>query len=347
MRKGPWLAALLLAVVALGAGVTLERLRGAALQAGSTTEDQRITVVPGEGLRAVLAQLHVRGLLPHPRLFEMYLRYWNPATRGGVPAIHKGHYLIPAGLAPLEIFTQLEQGRVILEQFTIVEGWTFAQIRQALARLPVVAHTLDAQDDAAVMAAIGEEGLDAEGRFAPDTYRFAEDTPDREILQLAFTAQQRILEKAWQARDAGLAIRSAEDALILASLVEKETGLPAERPRIAAVFMNRLRKGMRLQSDPTVIYGIRDHYDGAIHTRDLRGDTPYNTYTRAGLPPTPIAMPGKEAIWAVTHPEATEALYFVAIGDGTGGHYFSASLEEHNRAVRRYLERLRRTGQGT
>ena len=190
------------------------------------------------------------------------------------------------------------------------------------------------------------EGPFPEGRFAPDTYRFAEETPDREVLTMAHEAQQRLLAKAWEGRDKDLPLSSPEQALTLASIVEKETGLASERARIAGVFMNRLRKGMRLQSDPTVIYGIRDHYDGSIHTRDLRGDTPYNTYTRSGLPPTPIAMPGKEALWAVMHPERTDAVYFVAIGDGTGGHYFSASLAEHNKAVRRYLDRLRRTGEG-
>ena len=343
MRK----AALLLivfAVLGVAAAVTLFPLRDAALAAGPAVEDQKITVASGSSLRTVLSQLHDRGLLSHPRLFELYLRYWHASTRGGLPAVHKGRYLIPVGLKPLDILEQLEQGRVILEQFTIVEGWSFTQVRAALARLPVVTHTLDARDDAGVMAALDHEGEFPEGRFAPDTYRFAEETTDREILQLAHAAQERILSKSWESRDKDLPFATAEEALILASIVEKETGMPKERPRIAGVFVNRLRQGMRLQSDPTVIYGIRDRYDGDIRTRDLRTDTPYNTYTRAGLPPTPIAMPGNEAIWAATHPERTDALFFVAAGDGTGGHYFSATLAEHNLAVRRYLDRLKRSG---
>ena len=183
-----------------------------------------------------------------------------------------------------------------------------------------------------------------EGRFAPDTYRFAEETTDREILQLAYAAQERILARAWESRQKDLPLATPDEALVLASIIEKETGMPKERPRIAGVFVNRLRQGIRLQSDPTVIYGIRDRYDGDIRTRDLRTDTPYNTYTRSGLPPTPIAMPGSEAILAATHPEPTDAIFFVAVGDGTGGHYFSATLAEHNLAVRRYLDRLKRSG---
>ncbi len=332
-----------LLLMAAGAAFALFALREQALEAGPAIEDQRITVAPGSSLRTVFMQLHDKGLLTHPRLFELYLRYAHPATRGGLPAIKKGRYRFPPGLKPLDILEQLQQGKVILEQFTLVEGWSFAQVRAALDALPVVEHTLTGKSDADVMDALNQDGEFPEGQFAPDTYRFAEDTPDKEILQLAYEAQQRNLEKAWQGREQGLPLTSPDQALILASVVEKETGLASERPRIAGVFLNRLRKGMRLQSDPTVIYGIRDHYDGNIRTRDLRTDTPYNTYTRTGLPPTPIAMPGKEAIWAALHPERTDALFFVAIGDGSGGHYFSASLAEHNKAVRRYLDRLRHT----
>jgi UPF0755 protein len=333
-----------LAVLGAGAVFTLGRLRDAALQAGPASQEQQITVAAGSGLRTVFAQLHEHGLLTHPKLFELYLRYWNPATRGALPAIKKGRYKIPPGLRPLDILEQLQQGRVILEQFTIVEGWSFAQVLTALASLPVVEHTLADKSEAQVMDALGRGEEFPEGRFAPDTYRFAEETPDRDILQMAYAAQQRILEKDWAGREPGLPLASPYQALVLASIIEKETGLANERSRIAGVFVNRLRQGMRLQSDPTVIYGIRDHYDGDIRTRDLRTDTPYNTYTRSGLPPTPIAMPGKDAIWAVLHPEATDALFFVAVGDGTGGHYFSATLAEHDKAVRRYLDRLRRSG---
>jgi UPF0755 protein len=344
--KPSWPVALIVLLLVLGGGAVLgyPRLRDAALAAGPAVEEQRVTVAAGSSLRTVFAQLHAQGLLPHPRLFELYLRYVDPDTRQGLPSAKKGRYLFPPGLKPRDILEQLQQGRVILEQFTIVEGWSYAQMRSALAELPVVKHTLVGQTDAELMLALGHPDQDPEGRFAPDTYRFADETTDREILQLAYDAQLRSLQKAWQGRDADLPLASPDQALTLASIVEKETGLGTERSRIAGVFLNRLSKGMRLQSDPTVIYGIRDHYDGNIRTRDLRGDTPYNTYTRSGLPPTPIALPGKDAIWATLHPEKTDALFFVAVGDGSGGHYFSASLAEHDKAVRRYLERLRRTG---
>ena len=331
---------LLAGIVAAG----LIGLREQALEPGPAASAQSIKVASGSSLRTVFSQLADQGLLGHPRLFELYVRYVNPATRGTAVAVRKGHYLIPAGASPLEILDQLQQGRVVLEQLTLVEGWSFTQLRAALAAMPALEHTLGALNDAQLMKALGLAEQFPEGRFAPDTYRFAEDTSDREILQLAYEAQSRTLQKAWESRDPDLPLASPYQALILASIIEKETGLANERPRIAGVFVNRLRLGMRLQTDPTVIYGIRDHYDGNIRTRDLRTDTPYNTYTRAGLPPTPIAMPGKEAIWAAVHPEHTDALYFVAVGDGTGGHTFSATLEAHDQAVHRYLERLRSAG---
>jgi UPF0755 protein len=196
--------------------------------------------------------------------------------------------------------------------------------------------------DAQIMAELGAPDLPAEGQFAPDTYAFAPGTTtDMQILRLAFDAQQRNLQQAWDSRQPGLPFASAGEALALASIVEKETGLASERARVAGVYINRLRKGMRLQSDPTVIYGIGARYDGNIRKRDLLADNPYNTYTRIGLPPTPIALPGRDAIVATLNPEKTDALFFVAIGDGGGGHYFSATFAEHNRALQRYLERLR------
>jgi UPF0755 protein len=191
------------------------------------------------------------------------------------------------------------------------------------------------------MAALGHAGEHPEGRFFPDTYRFAAKTTDLEILGLAYNSMRRVLEGAWQQRSTDLPFKTPYEALTLASVVEKETGLPAERPRIAGVFVSRLRKGMRLQSDPTIIYGLGARYDGDIRTRDLSTDTPYNTYTRAGLPPTPIALPGRESVLAAVRPEETGELYFVATGDGAGGHHFSKTLEEHNAAVKSYLARLR------
>ncbi len=206
---------------------------------------------------------------------------------------------------------------------------------------PHVHSLLKGRSDAEVMAAIGHPGENPEGRFFPDTYRFASGTTDVEILKLAYGSMRDALTEAWNMRAADLPLQSPDQALILASMVEKETGLPAERPRIAGVFMARLRKGMRLQSDPTVIYGLGAAYDGHVHERDLTTDTPYNTYTREGLPPTPIALPGRAALLAVVRPEETGDLYFVATGDGQGGHHFSATLAEHNLAVQHYLQKLR------
>jgi UPF0755 protein len=228
---------------------------------------------------------------------------------------------------------------VVLEQLTVVEGSTFADFRRELDEHPAVTHSLAGKSATEVMAALGHPGEFPEGRFFPDTYRFAAKTSDRDILALAYNAMQKLLETAWPQHAPDLPFNTPYQALILASIVEKETGVPDERPRIAGVFVSRLRKGMRLQSDPTVIYGLGQNYDGDIHTRDLVTDTPYNSYTRAGLPPTPIALPGRESVLAAMHPLETGELYFVATGNG--GHHFSKTLEEHNVAVKEYLEHLR------
>ena len=230
---------------------------------------------------------------------------------------------------------------MILEQLTVVEGATFADFVAALEQHPRIVHTLAAKSPAEIMTALGHPGEPAEGEFFPDTYRFAANITDVAILALAYDDMQRQLRVAWDARRPELPLGTPYQALILASMVEKEAALKSERALIAGVFLNRLRRGMRLQSDPTVIYGLGASYDGTIHTRDLLRDTPYNTYTREGLPPTPIALPGREALTAAVQPEDTGALYFVATGLGDGAHQFSKTLEEHNSAVRTYLVRLR------
>jgi UPF0755 protein len=204
---------------------------------------------------------------------------------------------------------------------------------------PDIARTLRGKSEAQVMSAIGHPGESPEGRFFPDTYRFAPGTSDMTILAMAYERMAALLAKAWEQRSAGLPFDSPYQALIMASIVEKETGVADERARVAGVFINRLRRGMRLQSDPTVIYGLGSQYDGTIHTRDLTTDTPYNSYTRSGLPPTPISLPGLEALLAVMHPEQTDDLYFVATGQG--GHHFSKTLAEHDAELRVYLARLR------
>jgi UPF0755 protein len=329
-----------LALFGLAGGIAYWRLQAAAITPGTATAEARITIPAGASLRSALRLLGEQHFIRNPRLFELWLRCCG-AGHGGPRGVQAGQYLVVPGSTPLQILDQLVEGRVILEQITLVEGWNFAQWRAALAAHADIAQTLQGRTDAQVMEALGQPRQFSEGRFAPDTYRFAAGTADIEVLRMAWAAQEKALAEAWAARDDDLPVATPDEALVLASIVEKETGLASERARVAGVFVNRLRRGMRLQSDPTVIYGIRERYDGNIRRGDLLTDTPYNTYTRAGLPPTPIAMPGRDALWATLHPEPGDALYFVASGDGTGGHYFSATLEEHNRAVQRYLNRLR------
>jgi UPF0755 protein len=335
MRK-LFLSVLALLAIAGAVGAIYWQRANAVMRAPGPHEPPvELVVRPGATVRAVLAELDARGALANRRAVEIELRV------RGWPQVKSGRYEIPPHASPAEILQQLAEGRVVLESLTIVEGWTFADMRRALEAHPGVKSTLKGQDVAAVMTAIGHSGEHPEGRFYPDTYRFAAGTPDRELLALSYRKMAEALDAAWNARAEGLPIDSAYQALILASIVEKETGLASERPRIAGVFVTRLRKNMRLQTDPTVIYGIGPSYDGNIRERDLRTDTPYNTYTRAGLPPTPIALPSREALDAATRPLETGDIFFVATGDGDGSHVFSATLEEHNAAVARYLARLR------
>ena len=239
------------------------------------------------------------------------------------------------GLTPAALLDLLVSGKVIEYSLTLVEGWTFAQVLEATRSHPVLVQSL--APDAGpgdVMTALGHPGEHPEGRYFPDTYQFPRGTTDLQVLARSYDRMAEVLAREWDARAEGLPITDPYEALTLASIVEKETGRAEERPAIAGVFVRRLEKGMLLQTDPTVIYGLGDAFDGNLRRRDLERDTPYNTYTRAGLTPTPICMPGRDAIHAVLHPADGDALYFVATGDG--GHHFSATLSEHNRAVRRY-----------
>jgi UPF0755 protein len=307
---------------------------------GPSTDVVRVQVEQGASVRTVLLELAKQGALKQPRAVELYLRIARHVN-GHQPRIQAGLYEIPAGASPAQILELFDQGRVVLEQLTVIEGSRFADLRHTLDSHAAVTHTLRGKSDEEVMAALGHPGEFPEGRFFPDTYRFAAKTTDVEILGLAYNAMQRVLDDAWQQRSPDLPFQTPYEALTLASIVEKETGLPTERPKIAGVFVTRLRKGMRLQTDPTVIYGLGATYDGDIHTRDLVTDTPYNTYTRAGLPPTPIALPGRESVFAAVRPQESGEIYFVATGSGDGGHHFSKTLEEHNAAVKSYLEHLR------
>ena len=248
--------------------------------------------------------------------------------------IKAGNYEIAAGTTPYSLLQKLARGEESLRALTLVEGWNWRQVRAALAREEALQPDSAGLSDAALMQRLGRAGVPPEGRFFPDTYTYAKGSSDLAVLRRALHAMDRHLEAAWAQRASDSPLKSPEQALILASIVEKETGRASDRPMIAGVFSNRLRIGMLLQTDPTVIYGLGDQFDGNLRKRDLQTDTPWNTYTRAGLPPTPIAMPGKAALLAAVQPQATKALYFVAKGDGSS--HFSASLDEHNRAVNRY-----------
>jgi UPF0755 protein len=336
MRRTLAFLSVLLLLGALAAGGVYWWTNDVFTSPGPHEESARVEVPKGASVRSVVNRLAERGLVSKPRVVLMYLR-----VRGEHPKIKAGTYEIPPHASPARVFSMLERGEVVMEQLTVVEGSTFAELRRQLEKHPAVVATLRGKTDAEVMAAIGHPGEHPEGRFFPDTYRFAAGTTDVEILKLAYNSMERLLAQAWERRKPDLPINTPYEALILASIVEKETGVAQDRPQIAGVFTKRLKIGMRLQTDPTVIYGLGDKFDGDIRSRDLTTDTPYNTYTRAGLPPTPIALPGRDSVFAAVQPDETGALFFVATGDGTGSHYFSRTLEEHNQAVRRYLARLR------
>ncbi len=253
---------------------------------------------------------------------------------GDARRLKAGSYAVEPGASPRELLDKMVRGDETLEAVTLIEGWTFAQVRTALTRAPGLRQTLQGVDDAALMQVLGSPGTPAEGWFFPDTYRYGRGASDKAVLQRAHAAMKSRVDRAWAQRQADLPIKSPAEALVLASIVEKETGQARDRAQIAGVFVNRLRLGMPLQTDPTVIYGLGPAFDGNLRRRDLQADTPFNTYTRRGLPPHAIAMPGAASLMAAVQPAPTKALYFVARGDGSS--HFSATLDEHNRAVWRY-----------
>jgi UPF0755 protein len=289
----------------------------------------------GDGLRRVLQRLQQAGLEPGREEF------WRLLARemevGG--RIQAGEYRLPANATPRALLQQFAEGRVLQRRVTIVEGMNFRELRLALSQAEVLAQTLPGLDEAEIMRRLDAEGVPAEGRFLPETYYYTRGMSDLDVLRRAKRALDRALEQAWAKRQPDLPLKSADEALILASIIEKETGIGGERRQVSGVFNRRLRIGMRLQTDPTVIYGVGDAYRGVILRSHLDTDTPWNTYTRDGLPPTPIAMPGRAAIEAAVDPAPGDALYFVASGDG--GHVFSRTLAEHNRAVARWRARER------
>lgn len=290
---------------------------------------QEIVIQPKSGLRSIANQLVAQGVIQEPWRFILLAKLLNKES-----TLQAGNYTLNKNVSPYQLLLSLNNGKATQGSITFIEGRTFAQMREKMARNDALKQTLTHLSEAEILKLVGSSRTKAEGLFFPDTFYFDRNTADTVILQRSYDAMQRKLEAAWQKRAPNLPYKNSYEALIMASIVEKETGKASERAMIAGVFINRLRIGMRLQTDPTVIYGMGDEYQGNIRKKDLLKDTPYNTYTRDGLPPTPIAMPGLAAIEAALHPETTKALYFVGKGDGS--HAFSNSLQEHNRAVVKY-----------
>ena len=325
-----WLAGLLAAaLVALGGCVWWLHQP---LDTGPGQPTLDLSIEPGTSPRAVAQAVVDAGARTSASALYAWFR-----LSGQDRQIRAGSYEISPGTSPRRLLAMLVRGEESLRTVTLVEGWNWRQVRQALARAELLQPDSQALSDEALMARLGRPGVAPEGRFYPDTYSYAKNSSDLKLLERAMKAMDRQLAKAWSARSPGVAVKSPDEALILASIVEKETGKGSDRAMISSVFHNRLRIGMLLQTDPTVIYGLGESFDGNLRRQHLRADTPWNTYTRAGLPPTPIAMPGKAALMAAVQPASSEALYFVARGDGSS--HFSRSLDEHNRAVNRYQRR--------
>lgn len=287
------------------------------------------SITPGNGVAAASQEIARAGIPVNPTLFSMLARVTQKASR-----IKAGSYELRPNTSPRALVDQLVRGEFAQESLTIIEGWTFKQMRQAVAASKSLKHDTADLSDKDLMARISADYKSPEGLFFPDTYLFAKGSSDLQVYKQAHELLINHLNAAWEKRDASLPYKSAYEALVMASIVEKETGQKSERAMIAAVFVNRLKQGMMLQTDPTVIYGMGDSYAGNIRKKDLETDTPYNTYTRAGLPPTPIALPGVQSLAAALGPAKSNALYFVARGDGTSK--FSDNLGDHNKAVNQY-----------
>jgi len=291
-----------------------------------------LEVEPGTSPRALAQSVRDAGVEINP-----FLLYWWFRLSGQARQIKAGNYEIERGATPRSLLQKLVRGEEALRAVTLVEGWNFSQVRAALSRAEQLTATTMGLEPELIMTALGQPGLPAEGRFFPDTYTYAKGSSDLALLQRALRAMNKRLTSAWQQRQSDIPLKSPEQALILASIIEKETGRASDRKLIAAVFANRLRLGMPLQTDPSVIYGLGAAFDGKLKRRDLQTDTPWNTYTRAGLPATPIAMPSLASLLAAVQPAPSKALYFVARGDGSS--QFSSSLEEHNQAVNKFQRR--------
>jgi len=293
-------------------------------------------ISPGSALMTISNTLAARGILKNPQIFR-----WYTQLTGRAGSIRAGEYIIENGNTPRDLLNKFVSGNVALHSFTIVEGWTYRQLIKALSEHDAIKHSITIEDWPLLLELFAIPATHPEGMFLPETYRFPKYTKDVQILRQAFEMMQNTLASEWAARSKELPLKNSYEALILASIIEKETALANERSKISGVFIRRLRTGMRLQTDPTVIYGIGESFNGNLTRYDLKTDTPYNTYTRTGLPPTPIALPGQAAIKAALHPASGTELYFVAMGMGNGTHQFSETQEQHNAAVKAYLARQR------
>lgn len=317
-----WLIICLVSIVLITAWLAYYAISPLRLQPSS----QEVVIAPNSGLRSIANQLVTQGVLREPWRFILLAKLLNKEQY-----LQAGSYTLNKNVSPYQLLLSLNYGKATQGSVTFIEGRTFAQMREKLAKNDAMKQTTTTLSDREIMQLLGSKYTTPEGLFFPDTFYFNRHTPDIALLKISYDAMQAKLNKAWQTRDPNLPYKDSYEALIMASIIEKETGKPSERPMIAGVFVNRMRFGMRLQTDPTVIYGMGLQYDGNIRKKDLLTDTPYNTYTRSGLPPTPIAMPGMASIEAALHPADTKALYFVGKGDGS--HAFSNNLNEHNRAV--------------
>lgn len=296
-----------------------------------------IVVERGDSLPAVVARLRAAGISGGERYeWQLLGRQLDAASR-----LHVGEYALEPGTTPRELLLAMRRGDTIRYRFTVVEGWNIRELRAALARAQPLRQETTTLSADALMAALGHPDEHPEGRFLPETYVYGRGDTDLDILRRAYDAMEKALATAWEKRDPETKLKTPYEMLVMASIVEKESGVADERPQIAGLFERRLKIGMRLQTDPTVIYGIGEGYDGNIRRVHLTTDTPYNTYTRDGLPPTPIAMPGVQALQAVANPAPGDSLYFVAIGDGSGRHLFARTLAEHQANVRKYLQNYR------
>lgn len=334
MRGTSWIAAmagLLVLVLVVSAGVAYRDYHGfinAPLRLPQET--MTIDIQPGSALPGIVRILKDRQLTDAPWLYWRALAWQMSAST----KLQAGEYSLTPDITPYELLRKMAAGDVVLHKFTIVDGWTFRQLLMELARSNELVQVTTTLSDAEIMRLLGAPDGKPEGYFLPETYAYVKGGSDLDLLKRAYTAMQQTLDSLWSQRDPDVPFATPYEALILASIVEKETGRAEERPKIAGVFLRRLKLGMRLQTDPSVIYGLGEAFQGNLTRNDLEVDTSFNTYTRAGLPPTPIALPGKAALLAVLHPEHGKNLYFVARGDGT--HEFSESLEAHNRAVAKY-----------